>query len=282
MKRIFSILSHLPWGVMYGISNVLYVLVYYLVGYRRGVVRANLEKSFPEKEDSERRGIEKAFYRHFCDMLVETVKLFSMPEDEIRRRMEFPPCPEVERWYAEGRSVLGLMGHMGNWEYIPSYTLHVPRHVHVIQLYKQLYNPGFDRLMHDLRERFGSESVEARKGYHTIAGYIGAGQQVAVGFLADQAVDRAKFSLDFMHRTAPVYEGAERIGRHFHCAILYFDIEKTSRGHYRVHTIPLTADASAEEEHTLTTRYIRLLEASIRRQPELYLWSHRRWKYAQS
>ena len=282
MKRLFSFLSRLPWRLMYLLSDCLYGVVYHLVGYRREVVRENLAKSFPEKERDELLQIEKDFYHHFCDILIETVKLFRMSEESVQNRMEFVPCPQVERWYAQGRTVLGLMGHLGNWEYIPSYTLHIPDSVHVIQLYRRLKSPGFDQLMHDLRERFGSESVEAGHGYHTIANYLQQGRQLAVGFLADQAVDRSKFSLDFMHQVAPVYEGAERIGRQFHCAILYFDIEKVSRGYYRVHTIPITDDAANEPLHAITARYVRLLEKSIRRQPSIYLWSHRRWKYAQS
>lgn len=282
MKTLFTILARLPWCIMYAISDVLYVLVYHIAGYRKAVVRDNLARSFPEKAESERRRIEKDFYRHFCDMLVEVVKLFRLKPAEVMERMEFLPCPEVERWYAEGRTVLGLMGHCGNWEYITSYALRVPDSVHVIQLYKQLYNPVFDRLMHDLRERFGSESVEARRAYHTIARYMERGNQMAVGFLADQAVAASKFSLDFMGRTAPVFEGAERIGAHFHCAIMYFDISKVSRGRYRVRVVPVTPDAAQEEEHAVTTRYVRLLEESIRRQPAIYLWSHRRWKFARS
>ncbi|MBO4371118.1 MAG: lysophospholipid acyltransferase family protein, partial [Paludibacteraceae bacterium] len=187
----------------------------------------------------------------------------------------------MNEWLSQGRSVIGVFGHYGNWEYITAYQLHCPR-VHVMQLYKRLTNEFSENLMLHIRQRFGSECVEAGNAYRRLLAAKRSGEQVAVGFIADQAVWPAHFWLEFMHQDSPVFEGAQRISSKLDFGLVYFDIYKVKRGYYEVKVIPMAEHPAEFPEHALTERYFRLLENTIRRNPEYYLWSHNRWKFKRS
>ena len=160
LKGALTAVAFLPLGVLYIFADVLYVLVYHVVRYRRRLVRRNLAECLPGLSEAERRAVERRFYRNFADYVVETVKLLHISDAEMERRMTFENFELIDRIVAEGRSVVIYFSHTGNWEWAPSMTLRVARRpgdgVEYCQVYRPLRNRTFDRLMLDVRSRFGS------------------------------------------------------------------------------------------------------------------------------
>ena len=186
---IYSVLylfSLLPMRVHYCISDGFYLLIYYVVGYRRKVVRSNLISSFPEKSAEEIRQIERGFYHWFCDYLVESVKMLSISEANIRRRMVFKNIELMNECLERGQSCVFYVGHYGSWEWIASWTLWLSPKAVVAQIYHPIENKAFDRLFLDVRQRFGSVSIPMQETLRKMLEYRNAGKATVVGFVADQ------------------------------------------------------------------------------------------------
>lgn len=267
---------------MYGFSSLAYYIVYYVARYRRAVVRKNLVNSFPEKDEKEIVRIEKAFYRHFCDNIVETVKIMSMSEEDMRNTITFSNVEPIEEDIRNGRSQMLLMSHFGNWEFIIS----VPRWLKdcwFCHFYKQLTNPTFDRIMRDLREKFGSHSVETHKALRFLANARKESNSLTIAFLADQSPvfpHEVHHWLDFLNQKTAFLFSSEKISKGLECSWYYTDIQKIGRGKYKVEFIKMCDNIAQETPYAMTDLYASLLEKTIRRQPEYYLWSHNRWKYS--
>ncbi|MCM1153630.1 MAG: lysophospholipid acyltransferase family protein [Muribaculum sp.] len=277
---LFRVMAVFPLKMLYCLSDFLSWLAGDVIGYRRKVVKENLRKSFPEKADEEISGISKRFYRYLADYFVETVKLSGMSRKEIMRRMRFEGLEAVNGSLAEGRSVVLYLGHYGNWEWISSLPLHFPPHIKSGQIYHPLENVGVDRAFLKLRGRFGARSIPMQDTFRVLYGWKQAGSPSVTGFIADQApgLDSTHLWVDFLHHDTPVYTGPERMARRLDAAVFYCDVERPRRGEYLCRMVRLSRGAAKEEEFGLTREYFRLLESTIRRRPELWLWSHRRWK----
>ena len=288
MKRVFYyvlfglwyILSLLPMRVLYVVSDGLFYLIYYVVKYRRPLVRKNLSDSFPEKSGQEIIRIEKGFYSWFCDYIVETIKLFSMSERQIKRRMRFVGMEKVSEYVKQGRSCSLYLGHYCNWEWVTSIPLSMDGDVLCGQIYHVLENPMFDKLFYRLRGRMGAVSIPMAETLRYIVRYRNEGKPVMIGFIADQTPfwNNIHYWTDFLNHDTPVLTGTERITRKADFVAFYLDLRRERRGYY-VGEFKLLSDAPKElPEYELTERYWRALEATIRRQPHLWLWTHNRWK----
>lgn len=279
-----KVIALLPLRVLYFFSDMLFPLVYYVVRYRHKVVHRNLKASFPEYTPVQIKGLEKEFYHHFCDYMVETIKLFHFSDKEMKAHLRFEGLDLVQRLYDEGRSVLMLLGHFGNWEWVSSLGMHIPLGYAGGQIYRPLKNKTFDRLFLTLRSRFGVRSIAKVDTLRAIMEYKREGQLFFIGVMADQTPSEANihYRTLFLHQDTPVLSGVERIAKKVDTPVLYLDVCKVKRGYY-VCTFKLLSEHPKEtSEFEITEKYMREMEKTILRQPAYWLWTHKRWKYSRT
>lgn len=272
------LLSLLPLWLLYRLSDLLYYVLVYVARYRRRVVYSNLQSSFPEKSAQEIDRIAKRFYAFFCDYMVETIKYFSMSEKNIRKRMRFEGVEEMEQDFEKGRSVSAYLGHYCNWEWVSSLPLHTKEQCG--QIYHPLQNANFDKLFLYMRGRFGASSIAMDDTFLTILGWKKKGIKNIVGYIADQVpgYNNIHYWTDFLNHDTPVFTGAERIAKIMDTAVYYLDIERPKRGYYVCRFVKIADSLKDKPIFYATEQYFRLLENTILRAPEYWLWSHKRWK----
>lgn len=273
------LLSWLPLSVMYCVSDLIYFLAYYVVRYRRKVVRTNLLNSFPEKSLDEIKRIEKDFYLHLSDLFFETVKLMHISDEEIKRRMHFSN-PEVMSDICQTGSAVVLLGHYGNWEWIPSIFIDAKGFI-AGELYRPMKNKYFDGFFLKLRSRFGTFNIPKNDALRAVINFKREKKNFALGFIADQTPSRNNlhYWTTFLNQDTPFLNGPERIAQKNGYAVIYFDVTKVKRGYYNCDLVLLTKDASNIKENEITDRYVELFEQTLRRNPAYWLWSHKRWKH---
>lgn len=274
--------AHLPLRVLFILSDLLYLLVYHVVRYRRHMVRKNLQNSFPHESEHYRRRIERRFYRHFCDYFFETIKLLHISDRQMRRRMQFVDAELLESALNSGRSVIMMLGHYGNWEYISSISLWVDTpNARLGQIYRPLKNKWFDRLFLEIRSRFGLTCIPKANTLRDLLSVRASGRQSGTGFIADQTPSPANIHhwITFLNQDTPVLTGGETIAKKLDMAVMYFDVEKIKRGYYRATIKKIELDPRSCPDFEITDRYMALMEETIRRAPEYWLWTHNRWKH---
>lgn len=274
-----------PLGVLYRISDLLAPIVYHVVRYRRKLVRRNLSESFPDKSSKEIRRIERQFYRNFTDNFIESIKLLGISDSEMRRRVVFEGMDRVNEYFDQGKTIIAYFAHTANWEWAPSITLWTDKkldeEVVFAQVYRPLRNKRFDRLFLRLRSRFGSHSFKKATVMRDIIRLRRDGMPSITGFMSDQKPshgDPGHITTLLNHPTAMI-SGTEQLARRLGAAVVYMDMVRTSRGHYRVRIINMTSDASQTQSGELTERYTSLLQQTIEADPSGWLWSHNRWKF---
>lgn len=284
MSAIMTLVGHLPFWVLYGLADVAFVLVYYVVRYRRGLVTRNLAAAFPAMTAAGLRSTRRRFYRNLCDYFFETAKLASVSDNAMRRRMTFTNPGMIDGLLDRQRSVAVYFSHCFNWEWAPSVTLW-SRHredsgVRFCQVYRPLANRGFDEWFLKVRSRFGSVSLAKRNVLRELLHMRRDGLLTVTGFMSDQKVSHLDtvISMPFMGRPTEVISGTEVLAAKLDMAAVYWDIERTGRGRYRITTRMLAENPSELPAGELTRRYISMLESTIRRDPSNWLWSHNRWK----
>lgn len=273
-------ISLLPFFVLYFFSDVLFIFIFYIFRYRRTVVSQNLRKSFPEKTDEELHVIQKKYYHHLCDLVVESVKALTISERAIVKRCYFASgSMEIfKHYFKERKNCIALMGHYGNWEWAGlSMSNQSPYLLQVI--YRPLRNQYFDRMMNYLRSRFDAlpvamESVARQmlKKNSSLACTV---------FIADQTPSPdSSHRVNFLNQETPFFQGAEKLARKFQYPVVYAVLKKRMRGYYEIFIEVLTDDASKMNENALTEMFAQRLEKDILEEPSYWLWSHRRWKHA--
>ncbi|MDR0873465.1 MAG: lysophospholipid acyltransferase family protein [Prevotellaceae bacterium] len=276
------LLAWLPLPILYVFSEIAFVLTFYVVRYRRKVVRLNLQNSFPEKSLSEIKRIERRFYRHFCDVFIESLKMLHISEKEMQRRMNFPNIAEVIRIVDNGGNVILMLGHYCNWEFMVSIRLFVPnRNVDGAGVYRRLKNPYMDKFFQKLRTRFGTLGIEKNDIFREIIKHRKANKQLTFALISDQTPSRNNihYWTTFLNQDTPVLIGGERIARQTGYVLYYVDIVKKKRGTYEANLILISDDVKSTPEFECTEKFMRLLENSIRREPAYWLWTHKRWKH---
>jgi KDO2-lipid IV(A) lauroyltransferase len=273
-------LSLLPLRVLYVLSDLLYVLVSRIVRYRHRVIWNNLKVSFPEKTDQEIRRIEHDFYHYFCDYLVETIKMMTISERQLRQRMTFTGMEELNRVLSSGQSCAVYLGHVGNWEWITSLPFWVSSDVQCAQIYHPLENAASDKLFLKVRERLGARCIAMNDTLREVVRYRREGRTICVGYISDQKPHWVNIHhwVDFLNHDTPVLTGTERIARSTGHAVFYADVTRKRRGYYNCDMQLITIDPKSTNEWELTDRYFSALEQTIRRNPAIWLWSHDRWK----
>ena len=273
------LLAGLPLGVLYVFSDIAFPILYYIIRYRRSLVRENLRCSFPEKDEKEIVRIEKAFYHNLCDVFIEAFKCLNISDEEMRRRVDILNCELPERIASQGKNVFMLLGHCGCWEWCQEVCIRYKNPKKSCEIYKQIKNKYFSSLMHEIRSRWNTEQIEMKQAVRTLLKWSSEGEPFLCGFIQDQRPDvKAKDGITFLNQQTWYAPGAEEIAHKTGAEPVYLDVERTSRGHYRLTFLEMHPNTEeSNSPYPLSRNYWRLLEQTIRRQPELWLWSHNRW-----
>ncbi|MGN0070128.1 MAG: lysophospholipid acyltransferase family protein [Prevotella sp.] len=277
----FRGLSRLPFSWLYALADIGYVIVYHLARYRRKVVRKNLQTSFPDMGENEIRKTEKAFYHWFCDYIIESVKLLTISNEELRRRFTINNAEAVEECFRNGQNAAGILGHYCNWEWLSCVGIALPPERRVGLIYHPLRNPVFDRLFIDIRSSQPSGlPVPKKEILRKLIELKRQGHMSIFGYIADQGPkwDSIHLWLPFLGHDTPVFTGAERIMRKMDNAVFYVEMSRPRRGYYTCTFKPIAQHAAKTEEFAITRQFFALLEETIRKAPQFYLWSHKRWK----
>lgn len=276
----FYALSLLPLRVLYAVADFEFLVVYYVLRYRRGIVRRNLTTSFPEKDSKEIRQIERRFYRWFCDYFFEAVKLLSISGRELRRRFTITNSSNIEQCFQEGQDVGTLLGHYCNWEWLSCVGIGLPPERVKGLVYKPLRNEAMDYVFLRLRSHAGGTPVPKNDILRSLVKLRREGRRSIFGYIADQGPkwENIHLWLPFLGHDTGVFTGAERIMRKMNNAVFFVEMTRPRRGYYTCSYRLITRDPQSMPEHELTRRFFQMLEEEIRRQPEFYLWSHNRWK----
>ncbi|MEM6864689.1 MAG: lysophospholipid acyltransferase family protein [Bacteroidota bacterium] len=274
-------ISRLPLSVLYGISNVLYYIVYRIIGYRRTVVRNNLTCSFPEKSLAEILGIERAFYRHLGDLIVESIKNFTISETDSRKRMEIVNAELLEHYFNKGRSVILVGGHYNSWELfalaVPGQIKHTP-----MALYSPLKNKFWDKKITESRSKYGLHMLTVDSVLQTMR--TQKKEQFAVIFGSDQSPRKSQLAhfTTFLNQETAVAYGAERMAREFDMPIIAGSNLKVARGRYMVVFTLISDNHCILKEGDITKGFTKQLEEDILSAPQYWLWTHKRWKHNRS
>lgn len=276
---IAFLLSLLPSRVHYFLSDILYVILYHLVKYRKEVVRKNLTSAFPEKSEEDICKIEKGFYHFLCDLFAESIQQITISEKHFKKRIIFKNVDQLEQVINEGQSIALYLGHYCNWEWVTTLPLWLTSNTQCCQIYHPLQNKVFDQLFLHIRERFGSLCIPMAETLRRILEFQRANQPFIIGYISDQKPYWTNIHhwLDFLHHDTPVLTGAERIICKMNHAVFYSDIRRVRRGYYEVTFRPITREPKKMKEFELTNIYYQMLEKSIQEAPEYWLWSHNRW-----
>ena len=277
---VWYLFSLLPLRIHYIISDFLFWLLYKVIGYRRKVVWKNLSASFPEKSETELKEIERGFYHFLCDYFVETVKMMTISKKEIKKRMVFKGTEDLDEVIESGQSIALYLGHYCNWEWVTSMPLWVTPKVQCGQIYHPLENKYFDKLLLRSRQRLGALCISMQDTLREVVRYKREGQPIMIGYISDQAPNWVNIHhwVDFLNQDTPVFTGTERIVKKMNHAVFYVDMRRIKRGYYEAEFKLMTRDPKELEDFKLTDMYFDMLEKSIRRAPEFWLWSHNRWK----
>lgn len=274
-------ISILPFWILYGISDVFYVLVYHIIGYRKKVVFDNLRRSFPEKPEAEIRQIAAKFYRHFCDTIFETLKVLTISRRNFKKHCYFTPkATEIFHHYEhEKRGFICVLGHCGNWEWtLIGHEIYFK--VLMTGIYHPLSNRQADALIYKLRSRFGGNLVPMRDTIREILDQKKKGIVSNLGLIADQTPPpEGAYWTTFLNQDTPVFYGTEKIAKKFGYPVVFITMRKLKRGLYEIDGDVLTDKPAEFPDGVISEMHTRMLEQRIREQPHTWLWSHRRWKH---
>jgi Kdo2-lipid IVA lauroyltransferase/acyltransferase len=273
------IITLLPLRVLYLFSDLLYYILYYLIRYRREVVALNLKNSFPARSPEELKTIEKKFYRHLSDLMVETLKLTHMSVKEQKKRFTYSNLEVIDKLREEKRDVIAIVGHYNNWEWptlLPEYLKYS-----TIIIYKPLQNKYFNDFMNKNRSRHGLILTPTSHVIRDILDYKRKNINTLSIFISDQipSLGDIKFWTTFLNQDTAVFTGAGKIAAKYDMAIVFFHIQKIKRGHYNLNVELLNEHTAGMSENEITETHVRKLEEIINENPEYWIWSHRRWKH---
>ena len=270
-------ISAMPYFILYRISDFLYFLFYYILGYRKNVIIGNIERSFPDKTKKEHAEIAKKFYAHFCDIIIESLKVFTISKEQVQARMKFLNPEVMNRYFKEGRSVIMAGGHFNNWELFAVGIDDAIKHKS-IAIYKPLSNLFFDGKMRATRGKYGLRMIaikDVKKVFdetqHEVSTFI---------FGTDQSPGNVKkaYWMNFLSQETAVLFGAEKFAKDYNYPVVFCCIHKPKRGYYEVEFRDLVDDPSSCEFGLITQLHTKMLEKDILSAPQFWLWSHRRWK----
>jgi KDO2-lipid IV(A) lauroyltransferase len=273
------IITLLPLPVLYIFSDFLYLILYNVVGYRRKVVATNLRNSFPEKTDTELKIIEKKFYRHLADIIIETLKSTHLTKANQKKRFTYSNLEIIDKLREEKRDIIAVLGHYNNWEW-PTLLPYYLKYKTII-IYKPLQNKYFNNFVNNNRSKDGIVLTPTSQVIREIINYRRNNINTVSVFITDQipAMGDIKYWTTFLNQDTAVFTGASKIASKYDMAIVFFHVQKVKRGYYNLDIELLFDHTEGLSEEVITEKHVRRLEEIIREKPENWIWSHRRWKH---
>ncbi|TDE03772.1 lysophospholipid acyltransferase family protein [Flavobacterium hiemivividum] len=272
-------ISILPFRIFYWLSDGVYFLIYYIIGYRKKVVRANIALALPHLSDKERLVIEKKSYHHLCDMFMEMIKTMTISSEEMNKRFVITNLELMKEYEQKGRSIMLIASHYASWEWL--ITLNQKISYQGVAVYKKLSNKYFDKLIRDIRSKYNTELVSTSK---TIP-YIARNQKESIlsiyALASDQSpkADRIFHWKSFMGVEVPVHTGPEMLAKRYDLTVVFAKVKKVGRGYYEATLIPLSEEPTSVPDFEITDAFIQEVEKQIHEAPEYYFWTHKRWKH---
>lgn len=276
---VIWLISILPFSILYVLSDILYIILYYIVGYRKKLVLSNLKRSFPNKSKKELRVIRYKFYKHFVDISLEMVKTFSISDKEITKRYKFNNISLLDDIYKKGKSIIIVGSHYGNWEWSVSMSLHTK--IIAYGTYTRINNEVLENKTKTNRERFGGKVILQENTIRNMAKNYKKNKARIYGLLSDQSplLIRSSYWTDFLGVRIPIHIGAEKLAKRYNCAFVYMQVNKVKRGYYTIDFETISENPREVSDYELTDAFLQKTEKQIRNKPEYYLWSHNRFKH---
>jgi len=270
-------ISLLPLWLLYGLSDVLYLVVYHIAGYRRAVVHANLVQAFPDKSPKEIKRLTRKYYRNLTDMMVETIKLLTISPRQLRRRFDCD-LTVLQQLYEQGKSCQLHLGHNFNWEWANLFCIQGVQFPFLV-VYMPITNKAVDRFFRHFRERSGSTLLPANDIRNAMAPWLH--KQYLIALVADQnpGDPRRCYWFPFLNKMTAFYKGPEMSARRNNIPVVFADIRKVKRGYYKARLSLEFENPLEVPEGKITEAFVQFLEKNIREQPEVWVWSHKRWKH---
>jgi KDO2-lipid IV(A) lauroyltransferase len=270
--------SLLPFPLLYGFSDFLYLTIYYGVGYRKKVVLQNIRNSFPEKSEQECITISKKYYRHFCDLVVESLKAFTISEKQVAKRVVCTNPEVIDKYFDQKRSVIIAGGHYNNWEIFAVAVDALIKHS-TVGIYTPLSNKFFDEKMRSTRSKYGLEMISTKE----IKRFLNTNKHrlTATIFGSDQSPSNPKsaYWMTFLNQDTGVQFGAEKFAKEYNYPVIYGRLNKVKRGHYTLDFVDITDSPQTAAHGEIIEKITHLLEKDIQAAPQYWLWTHRRWKH---
>lgn len=275
--RLIAIMPR--WVRYYVFEEIIYFILRYVLRYRRAVIITNLRNSFPEKSEAELKGIAKRYYRYLAEQMINTISVTGASTKRMKQYLTFPGVDEYRRAVA-GTDIILIGGHYGCWEYFTSVALYDPDHL-IMSIYHPLQNSVIDELFKRMRRSDNTVLVPRDESLRFFIKNRGGEKYLAMGLIADQNPFFRKNShwYRFLNQDTIFAEGGEQLSRKFSLPVWFASMRRRRRGEYEMYVEQLYDGRESVEEYEITERYVRRLEQTIRECPELWLWSHRRWKY---
>ena len=269
----------LPFRLLYLFSDFVYLIVYYLIGYRKKTVRENLALALPHLPDEERLIIEKKSFRHLCDMFLEMIKTMTISNKEISKRFVFTNLEVYKNLEAQEKSIAMMLAHYASYEWVISMNAYVK--FSAFAIYKKLANPYFDKLVRDIRSRFKANLITTKETIPTIIKNNRNKELSIYGFASDQSprISSAFHWQKFMGIEVPVHTGAEMLSKKYNMNVIFLKVKKVKRGYYEARFEVLSENAKEVPNYEITDKFLKLVEQQILEAPEYYLWTHKRWKH---
>ncbi|GGW61263.1 KDO2-lipid IV(A) lauroyltransferase [Winogradskyella epiphytica] len=276
---ILWLISILPFRLLYAFSDVVYFIMFRLIGYRKATVKENLRLVFPDKPEEEINKITSQFYHHFCDMMVEAIKSMTISEAELRKRYTFTNVDLIHDLEKKQRSIILMCGHYGSWEWVFILQKQIKHKGYAV--YKRLANKYFDRLVKRIRAKHNSYLITTKETFEVLNKSKKKGELTINGFAADQSPkpNKAHHWNEFMGIKVPMYTGAELMAKRLDMAVVFFAVKRLKRGYYETTFTTITEHPKDIKDYEITDAYFKLVEKQIIEAPQYYLWTHRRWKH---
>ena len=271
--------SRLPMFVLYFISDFFFVLLYYVFGYRKEVILKNLSYAFPEKSEKEKQQIAKKFYKHFTDIMVESIKSFSISEKKVLKRYTYKNPELVNKYVSEGRNIALVSAHLANWEW--SFSLPLVLNTKVFGAYNKLRNETFEKTLKENREKFGVVGATTANFIKLIKSNFENNIQGAYILLSDQSphIEKTFHWSTFFGVKVPVHTGAEMLAKKHDLVVINYRAKKLKRGYYETEFEVIAENPKNYKDYEISDMFLRITEKNVKEQPECYLWSHNRFKH---
>jgi KDO2-lipid IV(A) lauroyltransferase len=275
------LLSKLPFRVLYIISDVVFLILYYIVGYRRDVVLFNLKTAFPEMDKATLKETEKRFYHHFCDLFIEVIKTLSISEQNLRDRYLFTNIEVLQKYVDKDQPVLVTMGHYASYEWVFALATLLKNHPGYA-IYKKIKNPYFDKMIRDIRSKWNSTLVPNKQAREKIKEVLATQKGFAYfGFIMDQSPSNSnkKHFSNFLSVQTPFFTGVEKLSKQYDLPVLFLGTTRVKRGYYSSTFSVLTDTPNQHPDFAITDAYAKILTELIIKDPAYYFWTHKRFKF---